>query len=51
LGWENIADGRVKVFRLNTFAAGMLYEPFVKELAEQLSTEIELSTNSSNQKS
>jgi thioesterase domain-containing protein len=43
LGWEKLTDGKVKQIRLNTYPAGMIYEPFVKELAESLRSEIDCS--------
>jgi hypothetical protein len=36
MGWEKIAEGGVNSYRLPVYPAGMLVEPFVKILAEQL---------------
>jgi len=41
LNWEKIAQGGCEVVMLPVFPAGMLMEPFVKDLATELSTRVE----------
>lgn len=39
--WDNIAQGGVDVHKLNVYPAGMVYEPFVKTLAQHIAAGIQ----------
>jgi acyl transferase domain-containing protein/thioesterase domain-containing protein len=41
LGWEGIATNGLQVYRLPVYPAGMLVEPFVKRLADELRVRID----------
>ncbi len=45
LKWENLAQGGLKIVQLSVYPAGMLVEPFVKSLADELKKSIEAATS------